>query len=824
MPHLRHPRLLRLLLPALVPAALAAAQDGRPTDITQPSSRPRVKVTLDAGRQTPIQVQRLSEAGTPSFKAQGGGNEFATPIEDCLNGQQDDAKGRGSSAAASGGVMTRAGVDIFSARYSAKAAWSGWITADTVQADASVTPTAGWQGKSTADHLDALSDQQALNDRLILTWSDRLQTGISFKWHALDIDQKASLGSDARGQADHLGKHRLHFIRGDRRMEAPGQPPRPAPASPFRQRSSRQGDIVNSQIWHTGQPVDNSPLPGYAAHTLALQKRHPMIYVGGNDGMLHGFSANNGIEKIAYIPRGVTSALARLSYPGYDARHRYFVDGSPLSGDINSGSNAFPQWRTVLAGMAGAGAKGYFMLDITDPEAFNEASASSLVLMDRTLSSNSEPGDCAHIDDMRQRATCQEDRDLGHILAAPVRDDANPQRSTQITQLNNNRWALVTGNSYQSANQRPVLLIQYLDGDQELLRLVATGNTPTGATQDTTSNGLSAPRLVDINGDGRPDVVYAGDLQGNLWKFIIASEASSHWSVAFEGRPLYTATGGSSPTASRTLRQPITTAASVRANDRFRVTQDSAGRSERVTVGGMLVAFGTGRNFTRQDPGNTAVQSLYSILDDTRYRLLADGQVQACLDEADSNCRLPAGQRPAPVSGIGALARRTVNPQSTGTVDRGFWRVDSTTELDWTRHKGWYMDFPLTGERLLKHMSFYDGSNILAIYSQIPASPPARLDQGRGTASSCNAIEESQFLTLVNIMDGKRPGVALMDGNGDGIYDTADQQVSRTHISSGSQTLLNKGHHAIGYDADGRRNVLARMPEQSLRPSWRQLK
>lgn len=91
-------------------------------------------------------------------------------------------------------------------------------------------------------------------------------------------------------------------------------------------------------------------------------------------------------------------------------------------------------------------------------------------------------------------------------------------------------------------------------------------------------------------------------------------------------------------------------------------------------------------------------------------------------------------------------------------------------------------------------------------------------------AGACNAIGESQFLTLVNIMDGKRPGVALMDGNGDGIYDTADQQISRTHISSGSQTLLHQGHHAIDYDADGRRNVLARMPEQSLRPSWRQLK
>ena len=238
----------------------------------------------------------------------------------------------------------------------------------------------------------------------------------------------------------------------------------------------------------------------------------------------------------------------------------------------------------------------------------------------------------------------------------------------------------------------------------------------------------------------------------------------------------------------------------------------------------MLVAFGTGRNITQQDTGNTAVQSIYSILDNTRYKLLADGRVQPCTGDPDSECKLPAGERPAPVSGIGELAKRSVTPQTQGIVGRGTWRVDSTTDLDWTRHKGWYMDLPLSGERLLKPMSFYDGSNLLAIYSQIPARSSKRPGETTSPADACNVSEESQFLTLMNIMDGKRPSVPLMDSNGDGVYDTADQEASRATVSGGSQTLLNKGHHAIGYDTDGRRNVLARMPEQSLRPSWRQMK
>jgi type IV pilus assembly protein PilY1 len=47
-------------------------------------------------------------------------------------------------------------------------------------------------------------------------------------------------------------------------------------------------------------------------------------------------------------------------------------------------------------------------------------------------------------------------------------------RTTQITRMNNNRWAVVLGNGYNSANQRPVLLVQYLDGAKELLRMPVT--------------------------------------------------------------------------------------------------------------------------------------------------------------------------------------------------------------------------------------------------------------------------------------------------------------------------------------------------------------
>src|SRR3990167_1405817 len=158
----------------------------------------------------------------------------------------------------------------------------------------------------------------------------------------------------------------------------------------------------------------------------------------------------------------------------------------------------------------------------------------------------------------------EEDKDIGFITAKPVKDVNDAMRSTQITRLNNNRWAVVMGNGYNSTNQRPVLLVQYLDGGKELLRLPVT--TDAAGTGKAADNGLSAPSLVDINGDGRPDVVYAGDNLGNMWKFDLTSHSPANWKVAFGGSPLFTASGPAALNGTtRPKIPPITTPPTVRA-------------------------------------------------------------------------------------------------------------------------------------------------------------------------------------------------------------------------------------------------------------------
>ncbi len=99
--------------------------------------------------------------------------------------------------------------------------------------------------------------------------------------------------------------------------------------------------------------------------------------------------------------------------------------------------------------------------------------------------------------------------------------------------------------------------------------------------------------------------------------------------MAFNGEPLFTAQRpavyGSSGTE---LPQPITVAPTTRANDRKKCELDSATNECKANtstpVGGMMVAFGTGRNVARNDPESTNVNTLYSVLDNTRYRYIKD--------------------------------------------------------------------------------------------------------------------------------------------------------------------------------------------------------
>lgn len=771
-------------------------------------------------------------------------NEESAPLPDSIAG----------GGSTSGYNVSQSNAGIFASVFEPNKGWKGSITATAaIQPEEYACPTQadpaakcirfpskidGWQGKSTADRLDeAWPESGAVDTRLVLSWSDSTNSGIPFKWDSTSgIDystaQKLALlgvtsGDTTKDPLKTQGINIVNYIRGDRRLEGT------TPEKPLRVRFSRQGDVVNSEIWYTGRPSSNYAM-GYSSFVTAQKDRTPVLYVGGNDGMLHGFSATDGKELIAYVPRAVVGGLKDLTDKDY--QHRYYVDGSPMTGDIKDGS----AWKTLLVGTLGAGGKGYFLLDVTNPAGFGTASAANLVSLDLTRGNTEALPDCSALTGTAKTAcdaNVADIKDIGNITAQPGRNPANKQEATQITRLNNGRWAVVMGNGYNSANQRPVLLVQYLDGDKALKRIQAT--TDAVGSGNATDNGLASPALIDLDGDGKTDVVYAGDNLGNLWKFDLTSTTETDWTVAFgNNKPLFTAKGPATlASTTRDKVQPITAPPIVRPNDRM-MTVGTGASAKTVPLGGMMVAFGTGRNLTATDRRTDItqpVQTLYSVLDNTRYRMKTDKSSLEVHPGAGDCTSAPATCVPTPAT-VGTLASdgKPLAKQTITTVSGDFATVTATQELKketWKDYKGWYLDLPFGGERLLKPMQFFDGSNVLAVYTESPSG--TKNSESDNINESCVPVKVdtsagSQFRTLVNIMDGKLPTVQLVDYNSDGLYNTDDMKVARAAVKTGTPLLITKRDRIAdmtgGGLAAGKNNNLNRMPEQSLRPSWRQLR
>ncbi len=759
--------------------------------------RNTVQVGLgDAQRQEDIWHMAINSRG--KFYPATNAAALTAAFQDILNVIIADNSKPITAAAGSATTVARSDAGVFKAGYDA-AKWTGYVRSDKIAAITgaeSANPAWGintgalapLDRRTTAQKLDA---RLTIADRVIYTTNDATNSGVTFEWDTTNA--KLSALQKTMLDAGSVGEDRVNFLRGDRTKEGA------TVTAPFRVRGSRQGDIVNSGIWFTPAPVSDLTFAGYRSFSTANRKRIPMIYVGGNDGMLHGFSALDGEEKLAYVPKGVVKELTQLSDPAYS--HRYYVDGSPFTGDANVAGPVAgtPDWRTLLVGTLGAGGKGYFVLDVTKPgttdglipsDFTNDAAgASAVVQLDKTI----------HPADVLLPAT--EDADIGHIFTPPVVDPANPYIPTQMAKLNDDRWAVVLGNGYNSTNERPVLLIQYLDGAKELKRISAAAVGSAEAVQ----NGLSAPRLVDLNSDGKPDVVYAGDLRGNMWKFDISSTVPASWAVALGGAPLYKARDTTNNI------QPITVPPMVKVNDRG--------------AGGMMVAFGTGRNVTLSDRTDVSSQTFYSILDSTKYKNSSSGVIS--VDPAFPGTAL---------TGRSLLVAQTVNSSATGSgvyAGNTFSSMSQNTVVytGASPKKGWYFDFPVSGERLLKPSYFYDGSNILEVLSQVPAASALI---GAPTCSP-NPQAEKQYRTFLNIMDGRSPTVQLLDKNGDGYYNSSDNisgiTTARMNTTGGSKTNIYLPNKVVakGEVGQGGGNPLAasdemrKMPEQPLRPSWRQV-
>ena len=127
-------------------------------------------------------------------------------------------------------------------------------------------------------------------------------------------------------------------------------------------RSKPLGGIVSSTPAMMDPPsLDPPPDADYPGFRDENKNRRTTIWVGANDGMLHGIDARTGVEVWAFIPFNLLPKLKELRKGQPVGDFRYFVDGSPKVADVKIAG----KWRTYLIMGQGAGGTFYQTFDVT---------------------------------------------------------------------------------------------------------------------------------------------------------------------------------------------------------------------------------------------------------------------------------------------------------------------------------------------------------------------------------------------------------------------------------------------------------------------------
>ena len=280
-------------------------------------------------------------------------------------------------------------------------------------------------------------------------------------------------------------------------------------------RSQQLGDIFHSNSVIVGSPSNSFTDQGFDGPGNFYEtnkNRTKVVIVGANDGMLHAFNANTGVEAWAFIPNAVLQNLQLMQQASTSSLsiHTYYVDSSPKVSDawfynnLTDQTKTKDQWRTVLVCGLRKGGKTFFALDVTDtlnPQYLWEFPTDSSTL-GMVGQSWSEPA-------------------IGRVKI----------------ELNGDlyeRWAAFMGGGYDPNG---------LTGNVFLVVDIKTGSLlwqypPSGQTDPNMIYPLAAPpSTVDTNGDGFVDTVYIADLGGQMWRFNLSFNAATK-----QSNSLWTAT------------------------------------------------------------------------------------------------------------------------------------------------------------------------------------------------------------------------------------------------------------------------------------------
>ncbi len=474
---------------------------------------------------------------------------------------------------------------IYQARFNSKD-WSGRLLAFPLKADGSIDLAPKWDTDIQLDQASVAARKIYAYDGITTPTLQLLDiNAIAWPTSLPNLKTALVLPGETAGIADANSLKRLKWLLGSNANESD---------TDLRVREKRLGDIVNSDPAFAGGGTQHFEfLPAatttpsavdygresYQAYVdfknatgalgVGIKNRKSAILVSANDGMLHAFDADTGVEIFAYIPRGAYSKLAQVSKQDYS--HQYIVDGPLFVGDAYiSGA-----WRTVVAGTLGSGGRGAFALDITDTLT-KPISGAPKVLFDVT--SGDTPATALS-------------NSLGYSMSKVL-----------IAPTANGKWTAIFGNGNNSITGTSQLITIDIGNPTSYKVINTQVSLPSGA------NGLSGTALLP-GANGIITDAYAGDIAGNMWRFDLSGSNSSGWDVK------YKTSGNPAPLIlvhdAANVAQPITAAPTLGKNALKKVSG----------VDSTMVYFGTGKYYETTDNTSTQVQSIYGIADTGKISL-----------------------------------------------------------------------------------------------------------------------------------------------------------------------------------------------------------
>jgi len=602
------------------------------------------------------------------------------------------AKILAETAATSASAVNSTGVNTKSVAYQGQFTtsdtfqdWTGNVFAFPINVQTGAIDTSSTNAYWAAQaQLDA---QNWDTGRIIATWDPVTGAGTPFRWDPNPTATHGIASSTALGAAletfapDNNGQDVLQFLRGSNAQEVRlgGQ---------FRNRTHKLGDIVDSAPAYVAAPRGAWLQQSYLQFSTQYANRKPVIYIGADDGMLHAIDATtaqgtSGNELFAYIPHGVYNNLVKLVNPYYNSQHLFYVDGSPQVQDVQFSDST---WHTVLVGGERAGGNSIYALDVTDPTTITtETALAQHVLWDFT------------------------DANMGMTFGNPL--VANT--SAGIT--------VFFGNGYDSPTGTPFLYALNPQTGAVLTKIDLCAAVPT-ACNLALANGLSSVTAYNAYGSvaGPMNVLYAGDLQGNLWRVDISNSNPSLWTVTvlFQARD---ASGNP---------EPITDTPAVGLNPNFPVNT------------GTMVYFATGQFLSVADLTTTQQQTVYGVFDsgsESATPLLRANLIQQVL-----------------------TSQNVQNSQGT-TISV---RLLSNNPVNLINNPGWYVDLGLAaGERAVTDPVLFNGTVQLTTYQ-----PNGSTCVGGGNG----------FLLVFNYATGGSTSVPQFDWYGSGHLNSSDMVNGQT--------------------------------------------